>query len=511
MDRSLRLLGLGLLLCGVVLPGLFFPWAALAQTAGAAPTRNWAISLAVVPGAPDRVLAGTLNAPDPPTVFRSADGGVSWTPAAGGLIANLSVSGLAFDPQNPNVVLAGDAGVGYLFRSEDAGAHWVELPAIRTQLSETSAVGELYATVEGGLTTWYASTRFDGVLRSQDTGNTWVKLDAGLVGEARRVREVARWRDTLFSGTHDGVYIYDTGSSTWVRSSGFPSGIIVFSLSMAGDTLYAGSGEGIFYTGDAQTWTRAATFPFTIVSDLAQAGEVIVAATDVGIYTGIGDTWQQALLNGAPYGGVVYAVDSTPKAPRTVYVGTEVDWVLRSDDQGRNFYGVAAMPPLDVQAALATPTPTSTPTPLPTDTPTPSPTATFTPTPTATATPTNTPLPTDTPTITPTPTETPTATNTPLPTNTLTAEEKLAMIPTATPTPTFSPTPTDTATPTITPTATPSPTASNTPTITPTSPPIDFEKIANTTLPPLFLGLGLVAVLVVLGAAVAILRGPKDI
>ena len=495
----------------MLLGTLLAPLSAAAQTAGAPPTRNWAISLAIVPGAPDRVLAGALNAPDPPTVFRSADGGVSWSAAAGGLASNISVSGIAFDPQNSNTVLAADAVAGLLFRSDDGGVNWVEVPAIRTQLSETSAVGELHAVVEGGVTTWYASTRLDGVLRSQDTGNSWVKLDAGLVGEARRVREVVRWRDTLFAGTHDGVYIYDTASSTWVRSTGFPTGIIVFSLTTANDTLYAGSGEGVLYSSDAQTWTRAAGFPLTIVYDVVQAGAMVVAATDVGIFTGIEATWQQALLNGAPYAGVAYAVDNTPKAPRTVYVGTEVDWVLRSDDQGRTFYGVAGMPPLDVVAALATPTPTPTNTPLPTNTATATPTATFTPTPTNTATPTNTPLPTDTPTITPTPTETPTATNTPLPTNTLTAEELLALIPTATPTPTPSPTPTDTATPTITPTATPSPTATQTPTITPTSPPIDFEKIANTTLPPLFLGLGLVAVLVLLGAALAILRGPKDI
>ncbi len=237
----------------------------------------------------------------------------------------------------------------------------------------------------------------------------------------------------------------------------------------------------------------------------------MVAATDIGIYTGIGDSWQQALLNGSPYSGVSYAVDSTPKAPRTVYVGTELDWVFRSDDQGRTFYAANTMPPLDLVAALATPTPTATPTPLPTNTPTATPTATFTPTPSETPTATNTPLPTDTPTITPTPTETPTSTNTPLPTNTLTAEELLALIPTSTPTSTPSPTPTDTPTPTITPTATASPTATPTPTITPTSPPIDFEKIADTTLPPLFLGLGFVAMLVLIGAAFAILRGPKDI
>lgn len=534
-------------------------WAA-AQTVGTAPTRNWAISLAVAPGAPNRVLAGTLNAPDPPTIYHSEDAGVSWGPGAG-LPANISTSGIAFDALNPSVVLAGDGVAGLLLRSVDGGLTWQELPGFRAQLSASSAIGEMYSTVENGVSVFYASTRFDGVFRSQDAGASWTRLDAGLVGEARRVREVLRWKENLFAATHDGIYILDPTTNAWVRSPGFPTGVIAFSLTAQGDTLVAGTGVGISTSVDAQNWTSAPNFPLTIVYDVVSAGSNLIAATENGLFVGSGGAWQQALLNGAPYAGITYALANIERAPRTVYAGTELDWVLRSDDEGLTFYSAATMPMLDLISALAPPTPTPTPTPVPTNTPTATPTATptvpptATPVPTATPSPTWTPLPTDTPSLTPSPvpsatvlpTDTPSPTFTLFPTNTPQATD--------TPPPTFAPLPTDTPSqappaegagtfaptstsvfgadmPSLAPLSTqalppieppqeqapsqapesiPSPMPMPTPSPTPTREPLDVTGLVQGSLPPIFLGIGVVALVVLIGAAIGVLRGPRDI
>ena len=120
----------------------------------------------------------------------------------------------------------------------------------------------------------------------------------------------------------------------------------------------------------------------------------------------------------------------------------------------------------EVENAVTTPTPTSTPTATPTDTPTPTPTptetATPTPTPTATVTATVTPTPTVTATPTPTPTSTETPTPTATPTETPTATATVTATPTETPTSTVTPTTTETPTATATETATPTPTATPT-------------------------------------------------
>jgi photosystem II stability/assembly factor-like uncharacterized protein len=475
-----------------------------------------------------------LNAPDPPTVYRSNDGGITWQGAISGLSPDVSISGLAFDPQNARVALAGDGGAGYLFGSQDGGSTWAELPGIRSQLSPSSAIGELTAFIEDQVSTFYAMTRFDGVFRSQDVGNSWTQLSAGLVGEARRVREVVRWRDSLYAGTHDGVYRLDAATNIWVRSSGFPAGVIAFSMTTQGDTLVSGTGVGVYTSTDGETWVTSPGFPLTIVYDIVETETGLVAATDTGLYTGVGGNWRQATLNGAPYSGVTYALASTPKAVRTVYAGTEVDWVLRSDDGGATFYSVSTMPPLDVRAALATPTPSPTPTPPPTDTPTMTPTPTPSSTPTETATPTNTPVPTDTPVPSDTPPPTATLTDVPptqtaAPTSTSvfddsTLAEALTLA-AATPIPTAPP-PLPTAIPPtavapmepanpIVPSVTlaPKPTTAPSPSPTPgaTQPPMDLEALMRGSLSRILLGLGIVALVVVFGSAVAILRGPRDI
>ncbi|MBX3013408.1 MAG: hypothetical protein KF832_17945 [Caldilineaceae bacterium] len=385
---------------------------------GTIPTRNAVVSVAVMPGAPDKVLAGTLNAPDPPSVYRTANGGMDWLPATSGLLENISIAGLAFDPQNPRLVLAGDGGFGNLFRSRDGGDTWEELANFRPLLSENSAVGELYADVENGKSVFYVCTRFDGVFRSTDSGDTWEKLDGGLVGEARRVRELVQVGDVLYAGTHLGIYRLPAGATQWEAVAGFPNNIIVFSLTVEQSIIYAGTGNGLYQSIDGLTWARINGFPNTVVYDVVTTGRLVVAATENGLWTGSGESWQLATLNGVPYDGVVYAVANTPKAPRTIYAGTVTNWVLRSDDEGITFQSIAAMPALNVRAALATATPTFTPTRTPTDTPTPTNTPTETPTATPTVTPTETPVPTATPTPTETPPPTPTVTETPTPTET---------------------------------------------------------------------------------------------
>ena len=222
------------------------------------PTRNTPISLAVLPGQPDKVLAGTLNAPDAINFYRSTNGGVTWTGAGQGMQPNISIAGIAVDPNNPNFVLAGDGGYGFMYRSTDGGTTWQELPNFKEMLSENAAVGELYAVVESSGTVFYASTRYDGVFRSPNGGDIWQKLDAGLDGEARRVREVVLFQGVIYAGTHAGLYRLLPESSTWEFVPGMPDTLIIFSLWTLGDTLYAGTGQGLYRT---RTGCRGPSFP----------------------------------------------------------------------------------------------------------------------------------------------------------------------------------------------------------------------------------------------------------
>jgi photosystem II stability/assembly factor-like uncharacterized protein len=427
-----------LLLFTIAALGLTPAWAWAQATA---PTPNAVLSLAVAPGAPNQVLAGVLNSPQPAAIYRSIDGGVAWNNATPGLPANISITSITFDPRNARAAYAADGGGGLIFRSQDGGATWSEIPGFRALLSANSAVGVLYATVENNRTVIYAGTRFDGVFRSEDGGGAWQQLDAGLVGEARRIRSLAAFEDALYAGTHDGLYRLVQGATAWEAVADFPANDIVFSLLADGATLYAGTSSFLYAGGANRAWERAPNSPSTVFYALVSSGRLLVAATDNGLWVGSGDAWALATVGGAGYSAPVYALANTPRAPRTIYAGTADAWVLRSDDEGLTFAGVASLGPLDVAAALATatPTPTLTPTPTNTATPTltPTDTATPTPSPTATATPTPTVTRTPTPTRTAVPTRTPTATRTTTP-----ISIGLEPTATATETPAIPPTPT---------------------------------------------------------------------
>ncbi len=443
-----RRLSLAVLLLGMCLTFACTPLWVAAQPA--APTSNPVLSLAVAPVSPNLVLAGVLNSPQPAGIYRSADAGITWSNATPGLSPNISITSIVFDPRNARIAYAADGGAGFIFRSQDSGATWSEITGFRELLSANSAVGVLFATAENSRTVLYAGTRFDGVLRTEDGGATWQQLDSGLVGEARRIRSLATFNGNLYAGTHNGLYRLPAGTATWEQVAGSPTTSIIFSLLADREVLYAGTGSALYVSNDGDAWTRVPNLPTSVYYDLATTGRLLVVASEDGLWSGVGDVWALATVDGATYSAPVYAVANTSRAPRTVYAGGESGWVFRSDDEGVTFTGIASMPVLDVTAALATATPTATPSPTatntatPTHTPTETATPTPSPTPTDTPVPTNTSTPTDTPT--PTPTRTPTATSTPSPSRTPTPVT-IGLEPTATPP----------ATATSAPTATPSP------------------------------------------------------
>ena len=158
-------------------------------------------ALAVDPTNPERVFAAVLGHPYGPNaergIFRSEDGGNTWQKV---LYKDERTGGsdVAVDPQNPQVVYAclweetlgpwedGNdyAGTnGGLYKSTDGGTTWTQLknglPENLVQINVAIAASDptrLYATIstteEGG----YANDKGLGVYRSDDAGASWRKI-----------------------------------------------------------------------------------------------------------------------------------------------------------------------------------------------------------------------------------------------------------------------------------------------------------------------------------------------
>ncbi len=84
-------------------------------------------ALAVDPQTPDIIYAGTGGG-----VFKSTDGGASWSAINNGL-TNTYVNALALDPQTPTIIYAGTGG-GSVFKTTDGGVSW---SAIKHGLTNT--------------------------------------------------------------------------------------------------------------------------------------------------------------------------------------------------------------------------------------------------------------------------------------------------------------------------------------------------------------------------------------
>ena len=137
-------------------------------------------ALLIDPGNPNVMYAGGVAG----GVWKSTDGGASWTPLAQLQMANLAVASLAFDPTTTNTIYAGtgegvfnaDAirGAG-IFKSTDAGVSWTQLAA--TNNSNFHYVNSLLVSPRNAQRLW-AATRA-GLFRSIDGGASWTQLVNG--------------------------------------------------------------------------------------------------------------------------------------------------------------------------------------------------------------------------------------------------------------------------------------------------------------------------------------------
>ena len=185
-------------------------------------------------------------------LFKSADGGVTWIrlSPSGNPLLNTDIFGVTVSPLDPNVLVAvgnTEGGTGRIFRSSDGGVTWTlvldgQPPLFDAQFSPPSPSGAtvlvagqagVYRSTNGGvsfqqITTGLGSAQVrrvlfnplmpsqafaatnGGVFQSNDAGVTWTALGAGSLGNqsARSLAMSVSDPQTLFAGTDDGVWTF---------------------------------------------------------------------------------------------------------------------------------------------------------------------------------------------------------------------------------------------------------------------------------------------------------------
>jgi hypothetical protein len=271
-------------------------------------------SLAVDPISPQTVYGLTGRA-----VFKSSDGGASWTISLGAPPGgDRLIGGLAIDPVSPSNVYAGtNAGV---FRSTDAGGSWkgvgpLDSPVLSLAV-DPSDPRIVLAGTEAGL------------FKSSDGGSSWSgKL---LAASIYSLLFSPRKPSTIYGADYDNapyypepasVYGSTDGGTNWTQSESptdIPPGALAIDPADP-STLYSGGimrhsyavEAGLFKSVDsALTWTRA---------DFREITAVVI----------------------------------DPRNPSTVYAATQGAGFIRSADGGRNWSGFNTgwtFPPASVTA-----------------------------------------------------------------------------------------------------------------------------------------------------------------
>jgi photosystem II stability/assembly factor-like uncharacterized protein len=349
-------------------------------------------TLVSAPSRPAKIYAGLATG----GVYRSGDGGVTWTFAGAGLGADNPACALAVEPEQPRSVWA--ATPEGLFKSENGGATWTfrgpnivevrrDVVAVAIHPLEPSTVvtafgiGPIYVTHDGGDTwadagpeaplgavnltfdprrpsTLYAGA--EGLFRSLDGGTNWSRLkglpktlvDAFVIDplDSRR----------LYAVTAGVLYRSADGGERWFRSHEDARTVSVVSeLSGGLSAVYLGTTAGVLRSGNGgRTWnpTGPGISPPAVRAVVATPVSV-VAATEGGAFFSFdrgsswsaGDGLRATILSSLAVIGL-----ATGQAPALLFASSDRG-VFRSADGGETWTGPSPFTPVEGILAAASP------------------------------------------------------------------------------------------------------------------------------------------------------------
>jgi photosystem II stability/assembly factor-like uncharacterized protein len=301
---------------------------------------NSVFCLAIDPRRPTILYLGTLNF----GIYKSIDGGASWSPSQRGLSANLrGVHALAIDPSTPNTVFAG-TGAG-IFKTTDGGANW---KLENGGLPDAPLISDLAIDPKRPAVV-YAAADTPGLYKSTNGGETWTLSNRGLAQQGVvRLAIDPRRSATVYAATHTGLFKSTNGGASWFPShTGLPKSVSALAIDPRNSrTLFAGtfSGAGAFRSDDGGASWRPnnAGLSNLVIWALAIAPQGTVYAATSGesqpggvFQSADGQTWRRTVRGLSTLEITALAVEAAePGAPSILWAGTPSLGVFRSPNGG---------------------------------------------------------------------------------------------------------------------------------------------------------------------------------
>jgi photosystem II stability/assembly factor-like uncharacterized protein len=237
------------------------------------------------------VYAGGETIEGFPPVFKSVDGGATWSPSGTGITSEI-VQALVIDPTSPSTLYAAtyDGGV---FKSADGGGLWASLATSPQEVDIQALTMD-----PTNSSTLYLATEGQGPYKTTDGGATWTQKLNGLIDPNDPFFVSFRNRadesitvdpqnpSTVYLGTLDGAVFKSTdGADNWVKMTTPPNlrAHVVVDPADA-SVVYAGTtGGGVFRSPDGGvTWAAFNTGLDSLVNltlAFAPSGQLFAGTT----------------------------------------------------------------------------------------------------------------------------------------------------------------------------------------------------------------------------------------
>jgi uncharacterized repeat protein (TIGR01451 family) len=238
----------------------------------------------------DPFVTSTLYAGDAAQgVMQSATAGRTWTS-----VFRDAFSPIAVDPSTYGVAYAGAPGA--VFRTTDGGRTWTAMNS-----PSPSAPASALVVDPANAATVYGAWSCEGLYRSADSGRSWVHLVSGLEGACiESLAITASTPTTLYAGTRDGVFRSVDGGQQWVRVANTSGPVLALVVDRTRPGVAYSGGAGLFRTVDGgDSWSAIgegiSVTIRSIVVDSSDPNVIVVGTDGGGVFksTDAGATWRQ--------------------------------------------------------------------------------------------------------------------------------------------------------------------------------------------------------------------------